>query len=106
MKYLGLSAIASMAIALGDKAKNLFKKDEIVNHLDDLKYRLQIVIDRMKPKGFRKNIGSTLPYRNRLKKDAMNEVLSKEKQFKGELLQNGKHRYFLKDGIYIDRLGQ
>ena len=106
MKYLGLSAVASLAIALGDSARNLFKKDKIVNHFDDLKYRLQIVIDRMKPKGFRKNIGSTLPYENRLKKDAMNEVLSKEKQFKGELLQNGKHRYFLKDGIYIDRLGQ
>ena len=106
MKYLGLSAIASLAIALGDKAKGLLKKDEIVNHFDDLKYRLQIVIDRMKPKGFRKNIGSTLPYKNKLKKDALNEVLSREKQFKGELLPDGRNRYFLKDGIYIDRLGQ
>ena len=106
MKYLGLSAIASLAIALGDKAKGLFRKDEIVNHFDDLKYRLQIVIDRMKPKGFRKNIGSTLPYKNKLKKDALNEVLSREKQFKGEKLPDGRNRYFLKDGIYIDRLGQ
>ena len=106
MKYLGLSAIASLAIALGDKAKGLFKKDEIVNHFDDLRYRLQIVIDRMKPKGFRKNIGSTLPYKNKLKKDALNEVLAREKQFKGEILPDGRNRYFLKDGIYIDRLGQ
>lgn len=106
MKYLGLSAIASMAIALGDKAKGLFKKDEIVNHFDDLKYRLQIVIDRAKPKGFRKNIGSTLPYKNKLKKDALNEVLAREKQFKGEKLPDGKNRYYLKDGVYIDRLGQ
>ena len=106
MKYLGLSAIASLAIALGDKAKGLFKKDEIVNHFDDLKYRLQIVIDRMKPKGFRKNIGSKLPYKNKLKKDALNEVLAREKQFKGEKLPDGRNRYFLKDGIYIDRLGQ
>lgn len=106
MKYLGLSAIASLAIALGDKANGLFKKDEIVNHFDDLKYRLQIVIDRMRPKGFKKNIGSTLPYKNKLKKDALNEVLSREKQFKGEILPDGRNRYFLKDGIYIDRLGQ
>lgn len=106
MKYLGLSAIASMAIALGDKAKGLFKKDEIVNHFDDLRYRLQIVIDRMKPKGFRKNIGSTLPYKNKLIKDALNKAFSREKQFKGEILPDGRNRYFLKDGIYIDRLGQ
>ena len=78
MKYLRLSAIASMAIALGDKAKGLFKKDEIVNHFDDFKYRLQIVIDRMKPIGFRKNISSTLPYNYKLEKDALNEVLSRE----------------------------
>ena len=106
MKFLGLSAVASLAIALRHKAKGLFEKDEIVNHFDDLRYRLQIVIDRMKPKGFRKNIGSTLPYKNEFKKDAINEVLAKEKQFKGELLPNGKHRYYLKDGVYIDRLGQ
>ena len=106
MKYSGLSAIASMAIALRYKAKELFKKDEIVNHFDDLKYRLQIVIDRMNPKGFRKNIGSTLPYNYKLEKDALNEVLSREKQFKGEILPDGRNRYFLKDGIYIDRLGQ
>lgn len=106
MKYLGLSAIASLAIALGDKANGLFKKDEIVNHFDDLRYRLQIIIDRMKPKGFRKNIGSTLPYKNKLKKDALNEVLAREKQFKGEILPDGRNRYFLKDGVYIDRLGQ
>ena len=106
MKYLGLSAIASMAIALRDNAYGLFKKNKVVNHFDDLRYRLQIVIDRMKPKGFRKNIGSTLPYKNKLKKDALNEVLAKEKQFKGELLPNGKHRYYLKDCVYIDRLGQ
>lgn len=106
MKFLGLSAIASLAIALGDKAKGLFKKEEIVNHFDDLRYRLQIVIDRIKPKGFRKNIGSTLPYKNKLIKDTINKVLSIEKQFKGEILPDGRNRYFLKDGIYIDRLGQ
>lgn len=106
MRYLGLSTIASLAISLGNNARSIFKKDEIVNHFDDLRYRLQIVIDRMRLKSFRKNIGSTLPYKNKLKKDALNEVLAREKQFKGKILPDGRNRYFLKDGIYIDRLGQ
>lgn len=67
----------------------------------------QRIANNAKPKGQRSNIGPTHPLRGELAYQKLVKVtaLAELKQFPfDEKLPDGRHRYFLKDGEYIDRL--
>lgn len=101
-----LIALMKGANLIGAEAKNIlnnmFRSDKST-HIDDLQFRLDSVASKATYKGNRKPIGSTLPYKNKVKQIAINEVKSVEVQFHGDIMADGRHRYYVKDGISVER---
>lgn len=82
------------------------KQEKLVNdqHINDLQFRLDIVASRAKPKGFKVEIGSTMPYAVVANKEAKKQAKLKRRQF-GSFKSSvtGKSLTYLKDGEYLPR---
>lgn len=100
MKFSLPTMQALFGLNIFDKPDNTPQKGEFLRNL------LQLVIDRAKPKGLKTNIGPTHPLRGEIayKNAQKHTKISKQKQFPlSEILPDGRHRYFLKNGELIDR---
>lgn len=107
-----LSAMASAMISagqsIGDSFSGMFNKDnQDSNHFEDLHFRLQSVANKATYKGNRSNIDSTMPIQIEIKREAKKRVLLNEHsercQFSGEIMADGRHRFYNKNGLWIER---
>ena len=82
------------------------KQEKLVNdqHINDLQFRLDIVASRAKPKGFKVEIGSTMPYDVVANREAKRQARLNKRQF-GDFKSTvtGKSLTYLKDGEYLTR---
>lgn len=82
------------------------KQEKLANdqHINDLQFRLDIVASRAKPKGFKVQIGSTMPYAVVAGREARKQDKLRKKQF-GDFTSSvtGKSLTYLKDGEYLTR---
>ena len=87
-----------------DARKNRQEKLANDKHINDLQFRLDIVASNAKPKGFKVQIGTTMPYAVVAKREARKQARLRRKQF-GDFTSSitGKSLTYLKDGEYVNR---
>ena len=89
---------------VNDKRREL--KEILANrqHIQDLQFRLDMVVNNAKSKGLRQAIGSTMTYAVVAKREARRQAKLKDRQF-GSFRSSvtGKSLTYLKDGEYLPR---
>ena len=87
-----------------DVRRELKQKQANEQHMQDLQFRLDMVVGNAKAKGARQPIGSTLPFNVQAKRQAKLDAKSRDNQFKGyRSLTSGQSESYLKNDMYLPK---
>ena len=87
-----------------DVRRDLKQKQVNKQHMQDIQFRLDMVIGNAKAKGARQPIGSTLPFNVEAKRQAKLDARSRDNQFKGyRSLTTGQSESYLKNDMYLPK---